>query len=59
MSLNDLKIYGLNSVSMALSFTEIEQGFKIILLCVSIVYTVMKIIELIKKKKNDNKTDNS
>jgi hypothetical protein len=44
---------------MALSFTEIEQGFKIILLCVSIVYTVMKIIELIKKKKNDNKTDNS
>jgi hypothetical protein len=50
MSLNDLKIYGLNSVSMALSFTEIEQGFKIILLCVSIVYTIMKIIELIKKK---------
>jgi hypothetical protein len=59
MSPNDLKIYGLNSVSMALSFTEIEQGFKIILLCVSIVYTIMKIIELIKKKKNDNKTDNS
>jgi hypothetical protein len=50
MSPNDLKIYGLNSVSMALSFTEIEQGFKIILLCVSIVYTIMKIIELIKKK---------
>jgi hypothetical protein len=56
MSPNDLKIYGLNSVSMALSFTEIEQGFKIILLCVSIVYTIMKIIELIKKK-NDGKNN--
>jgi hypothetical protein len=59
MSPKDLQLYALNSVSMALSFTEIEQGFKLILLSVSIVYTVMKIIELIKKKKNDNKTDNS
>ena len=52
MSINDLKLYALNSIAMALSFTEIEQVFKLVLLSVSIVYTVMKIIELSKNKKN-------
>jgi hypothetical protein len=59
MSLNDLKLYSLNSLAMVVSFSNVEAVLKIGLLCVSIVYTVMKIIELIKKKKNDNKTDNS
>jgi hypothetical protein len=59
MSLNDLKLYSLNSLAMVVSFSNVEAILKIGLLCVSIVYTVMKIIELIKKKKNDNKTDNS
>jgi hypothetical protein len=59
MSLKDFELYALNSVAMAVSFTQVEQGFKLVLLAVSIVYTVMKIIDLIKKKKDDNKTDNS
>lgn len=59
MTFNDLKIYGLNSVAMAVSFTQVEQIFKIALLSVSIVYTVMKIIELVKKKKNEYKGEDS
>jgi hypothetical protein len=59
MSLKDFELYALNSVAMAVSFTQVEQGFKLVLLAVSIVYTVMKIIDLVKKKKDDNKADNS
>lgn len=59
MSSNDLKLYGLNSISMAISFSNVEATLKIFLLCVSIVYTILKTIELIKtKSKNDNKGDN-
>jgi hypothetical protein len=56
MSLKDFELYALNSVAMAVSFTQVEQGFKLVLLAVSIVYTVMKIIDLVKKKK-DGKTN--
>lgn len=59
MSLNDLKLYGLNSLAMAVSFSNVEATLKILLLCVSIVYTIMKTVELLKNKKNDNKTTNS
>jgi hypothetical protein len=59
MSLNDLKIYGPNSLVMAIGFSNVEATLKIFLLCVTIVYTIMKIIELVKKKKDDNKADNS
>lgn len=52
MSLNDLKLYGLNSIAMAISFSNVEATLKILLLCVSIVYTIMKTIELIKNKKD-------
>ena len=52
MSFNDLKLYGLNSIAMAISFTNVEATLKILLLCVSIIYTIMKTIELLKKKKN-------
>lgn len=54
MNLKDIQLYALNSVAMAVSFTQVEQGFKLVLLAVSIVYTVMKIIDLVKKK-NDGK----
>ena len=50
MTNNDLKLYSLNSLAMVVSFSNVEAVLKIGLLCVSIVYTVMKIIELIKKK---------
>lgn len=53
MSLNDLKLYGLNSVAMAISFSNVEATLKILLLCVSIAYTILKTIELLKKKKDE------
>jgi hypothetical protein len=57
MSINDLRLYSLNTLTMAISFSNVEATLKILLLCVSIVYTIMKTIELIKNKKNgkDNK----
>ena len=58
MSINDLRLYSLNTLTMAISFSNVESTLKILLLCVSIVYTIMKIIELLKNKKNDNKGDN-
>jgi hypothetical protein len=58
MSINDLKLYAFNSIAMAVSFTNIENTLKIILLLASIIYTVMKTIELIKNK-NDNKGSDS
>ena len=52
MSINDLRLYALNSITMAISFSNVEATLKILLLCVSIVYTIMKTIELIKNKKD-------
>jgi hypothetical protein len=57
MSINDLKLYGLNSVAMVVSFSNVEAILKILLLCVSIVYTIMKTIELIKNKKDGKNND--
>ena len=57
MSINDLKLYGLNSVTMAISFSNVEATLKILLLCVSIVYTILKTIELIKNKTNNKNSD--
>lgn len=54
MSINDLKIYALNSLAMVVSFSNVEAALKILLLCVSIVYTIMKTIELIKNKNGKN-----
>jgi hypothetical protein len=51
MNINDLKILGFNASTMAISFTNAERALKILLLCVSIIYTVLKIIEM--KKKNE------
>ena len=52
MSLDDIRLYTLNASAMAVSFTNVERTLKILLLCVSIIYTVLKIIE-IKNKKNE------
>jgi hypothetical protein len=50
MNINDLKILGFNASTMAISFTNIESGLKILLLCAtSIIYTVLKIIEMSNK----------
>lgn len=52
MTINDLKLYGLNSLTLAISFSNVEAMLKIVLLLASIVYTILKTIELIKNKKN-------
>lgn len=58
MSHSDLKLYILNSTSFILSFSNIESTLKIILLLASIFYTLLKVVETLKGKKNDNKGDN-
>ena len=52
MTINDLKLYGLNSLTLAISFSNVEAMLKIVLLLASIVYTILKTIELIKNNKN-------
>jgi hypothetical protein len=50
MNNNDLKIGIINTISMALSFSNIENTLKIVLLVFSILYTGLKIFETIKSK---------
>lgn len=42
MKLLDLKIYGLNGLAMAINFTSIEVGLKIVLTLVVLGYTIHK-----------------
>jgi len=46
----NLDVLGLNSVSLMISFTNVEQVLQIILLTVSIIYTIDKYISYRKKK---------
>jgi hypothetical protein len=50
MSLEDIKLYMFNLITLGVSFTAVENGLKIILLLVSIAYTLQKIYETNKKK---------
>jgi len=43
MSLEDLKLYCINSGVLAISFTEIEMLLKVLLLSTTIIYTIQKI----------------
>lgn len=58
MSHSDLKLYIFNSTSFLLSFSNIENTLKIILLLASIFYTLLKVVDTLKNRKNDNKGDN-
>ena len=49
--MQDIKIGAINLLTFTVSFTSIEQWLKIVLLVVSIGYTVMKIIEIKTNKK--------
>ena len=53
INLTDLKIYALNSIVLALNFTNIEIGLKIVLTIVAIGYTLTKWWLMIKENKND------
>ena len=50
--MQDIKIGALNLITFMVSFSDIEQWLKLTLLLVSIVYTIMKIINMSKENKN-------
>lgn len=51
--MEDLKVYSLNAISFILSFTEIDEVLKILLLAVSIGYTAQRWYYLNKNKGDD------
>lgn len=53
--IRDMKIYLLNSGAFAISFTHIENGFRLFLMGISIVYTLINIYKLLKKKNDADK----
>jgi hypothetical protein len=54
MNNESARLYALNSLVIYLSFTNLESILKIILLCISIVYTGMKIYDWVITKKGKN-----
>jgi len=46
----DFKVLGTNTIALALSMTHIEVGLKVILLLISIGYTITKWVKLKEKK---------
>ena len=57
MGHTDLKIYLFNSTAMVISMTAVEPILKIMLLVVSIGYTINRWIALYADKKNINETE--
>lgn len=52
MSLNDLKLYFINTATLSVTtFAQIEMSLKILLLVVTIGYTITKWVDLKKNKK--------
>jgi hypothetical protein len=55
-----IRVYGLNTLTLIMSLTNLEASLKILLLIISIVYTSMKIFDwLIIKIKGNKNADNS
>lgn len=54
MNFDDLKVYGLNTVTLAVSFSVIEDAFKLLLIIVSIGYTLEKWYIMRTKNKNED-----
>ena len=50
--MQDIKLGALNFITFMVSFSDIEQWLKLTLLLASIVYTIMKIINMSKQNKN-------
>jgi len=59
MNNESLKIYFLNIITIAITLTDLEAALKVTLLCASIVYTMMKIIDWIIIKIKNKNADNS
>ena len=55
-----MRVYGLNTLTLIMSFTNLEDKLKILLLIISIIYTSMKIYDWsINKIKGNKNADNS
>jgi hypothetical protein len=54
LNVTDLKIYALNGIAMALNFSGVEVGLKIVLTLVVIGYTAQKWYLMNKNKNNEN-----
>jgi len=50
MDFTDMKLYAINSITLMISFTNLEMWLKIILLLSTIIYTWLKIKKLNKQK---------
>lgn len=59
MNQESLRIYLLNSLTIMITFTNIEDVLKIMLLFISIIYTSMKIIDWIIIKINNKNVNNN
>lgn len=57
-NMESYKVGVINAIAMLASFTGIEDFLKITLLLVSVIYTVLKIIEIIKKNKDKKNETN-
>jgi len=57
-NMESYKVGAINAIAMLVSFTRLEDVLKITLLLVSIIYTVLKIIEIIKKNKDKKNETN-
>lgn len=57
-NMESYKVGAINAIAMLVSFTKLEDVLKITLLLVSIIYTVLKIIEIIKKNKDKKNETN-
>jgi hypothetical protein len=55
--MTDLKMYLLNLGTLAISFSQIDMALKLLLLCVTIGYTVHKWLLL--KNENDEDSNNA
>ena len=59
----DVRLYGLNAMTLSVTtFSNLEMSLKILLLLISIGYTISRWIKLVDSKKeqeNDNKKNNT
>jgi hypothetical protein len=51
--IEDFKVYAINSGALMISFTQVESVLKILLLIISIVYTLIKMRHAILNKKDE------
>lgn len=52
--MESMKLYAINSLTLVMTFTNIENTLKIMLLLMSIVYTGVKIYQSLTKKNEDS-----